>query len=273
MRAPASESFLRAAPKRVPTVLSHSVGQEALRHAEPQARDWRGLQRRVLLARDHGVAPRAVRDVARERTDRVEREGKRKRAVGRHALLARLVADDAAQRRRNAGRAAGVGADRDLAHVVGRRDRRAGRRAAGHTAAVRRIARRAVVRVHADAGERELAHARLGDDDGAGRTQPPHDRCVGGCRRGVHLGARARARRLALHVEQVLDGDDRAVERPKRDAGLGTRVGGIRRGACCLRVDRQAGARPLAFRIGDGGKRLFESVANAHVITGRSTMS
>ena len=78
--------------------------QKTLRHAEAQASNWRGLQGCVLLARDHSVAARAVRDVARQRADRVEREGKRKRSIGRHALLARLVADDPAERRWNAAR-------------------------------------------------------------------------------------------------------------------------------------------------------------------------
>ena len=86
--------------------------------------------------------------------------------------------------------------------------------------------------------------------------------------------ARARARRLARDVEQVLDADDRAVERPERDAGLGARVGGVGRRARRIRIDREAGARALAVRIGDARERLFETVAGrGHVITGRSTMS
>ena len=39
------------------------------------------------------------------------------------------------------------------------------------------------------------------------------------------------------------------------------------------RIDGEAGARALAFRIGDVRQRLFETVADAHVITGRSTTS
>jgi len=84
---------------------------------------------------------------------------------------------------------------------------------------------------------------------------------------------RTGARRLAGDVEQILDADDRAIEDPERDAGLGARVGGISRRARGVRIDGQAGACPLAFRIGDPGKGLFGTVANAHVITARSTMS
>ena len=168
-----------------------------LRDAEPQARERRRLERARRLARHRPRRQRAIGNAARHRPDRVERERQRERAVGRHALLARLEADDAAERRRNAGRAAGVGADRDLAHAVGDRDRAARGRAARHARAVGRIAGRAEMRIDADAGEGELAHVGLGDDHGAGRAQPPHHRRVGrGRRRSSASIARAGARRL-----------------------------------------------------------------------------
>ena len=58
---------------------------------------------------------------------------------------------------------------------------------------------------------------------------------------------------------------------PERDAGLGARVSGVGRRARRVGVDREAGARSLALRIGDAGERLFETVArgSTHVITGR----
>ena len=85
---------------------------------------------------------------------------------------------------------------------------------------------------------------------------------------------RTRARRLALDVEQILDADDRAVEGAERYALLGACIGGIRGGARRIGVEREAGARALALRIGDTDKRLLETVANRrHVITGRSTTS
>ena len=129
------------------------------------------------------------------------------------------------------------------------------------------------MRVHADAGKRELAHAGLGDDYRAGRAQPPHHRRVGFRRRRIGQDLRARARRLAGNVEQVLDADDRTVEHAERDAGLRPRIGCIRGGARRFRIDRQAGARPLAFRIGNFRERLFGAVASANVITGRSIAS
>ena len=96
-------------------------------------------------------------------------------------------------------------------------------------------------------------------------TQPAaRRRCTTGASRaagcaflGQHLGAGARD--LAGDVEQVLDGDDGAVERPERNAGLGARVGGVGGGLGGLAIDRQAGARALAFGIVDARERGFET--------------
>ena len=273
-RTPASPRLFFAAPNRVPTVLSKSRSNRPCGMPSRSPASDAGCSGAGCLARHHGIRARAVGDSAGDRPDRVERVGERERALGRHAPLARLVADDAAECARNAGRAAGVGADRDLAHLVRGGDGRARRRAARNARAIRRIARRAVMRVHADAREGELAHVGLGDDHGAGGAQSPHHWCVGFRRSRVGEDARAGARRLARDVEQVLDADDRAVEGPERDAGLGARVSGVSRRARGVRIDREAGARPLAVRIGDARERLFETVAGrGHVITGRSTMS
>ena len=72
-------------------------------------------------------------------------------AVARDAVLRRLEPGEAAQRRRDAHRAAGIAADRDDRLPIADRHRRAGGRAAGDQAAVVRIAGRAVMRVDADA--------------------------------------------------------------------------------------------------------------------------
>ena len=60
---------------------------------------------------------------------------------------------------------------------------------------------------------------------------------------------------------------------PSEMPALGARVGGVGGGARRVGVDREAGALALAVRIGDARQRLFETVADAHVITGRLTMS
>ena len=91
-------------------------------------------------------------------------------------MRGRLVADDAAQRRRNAAGAAGIGAERAAAMPSVDRDRGARRRAARNAAglAVVRVARRAVMRVDAEAGERELGHVGAADRDEAGGAQARH---------------------------------------------------------------------------------------------------
>ena len=155
------------------------------------------------------------------------------------------------------------------------RDRAARGRAARHARAVERIARRAVMRIGADAGEGEFAHVGLGDDHRAGRAQPLHHRRVGrGEQPFVGQHARARPRHFAGDVEQVLDADDRAVERTERLAGLGPRIGGIGRGARGLGIDRETGALALAGRIGDARQGLFETVAggcfaHGHLVTSK----
>ena len=50
-------------------------------------------------------------------------------------------------------------------------------------------------------------------------------------------------------------------------------IGGVGRSACGVGVDRETGARALAFRIGDAGKRLLQTVAGAHATTGKSITS
>ena len=102
------------------------------------------------------------------------------------------------------------------------------------------------------AAQGELGHVGLGDDHRAGGAQPAHHRRVGrGGRRLVGEDFRAGAGRLAGDVEQILDADDGAVERAERHAVFGARIGGVGRRARGLGIDRQAGARPLPFRVGD----------------------
>ena len=56
---------------------------------------------------------------------------------------------------------------------------------------------------------------------------------------------------------------------PSGMPALGARIGGIGRRARGVGVDREAGARALACRIGDARQRLFQTVADGrHVITG-----
>jgi len=239
-----------------------TVERQPFGDAEMQAAERDRLERQNILAGHDRVGRSAGGNAARERTDGVEGVAERKRTVGRHALLARLEADDAAQRRRNSHRAAGVGADRDLAHAVGDGDGRTGRRTAGHAAAVSRIARRAEMRIGTDARKGELGHVGFRDDDGAGLAKPAHDRRIGfGRSRFFGENLRAGARRLAGNVEQILDADDGAVEWAECRGALRPRVGGVGRSTRLGGIDREAGARAFALGIGDARQRLFETVA------------
>ena len=91
----------------------------------------------------------------------------------------------------------------------------------------------------------------LGDDNAAGGAQPAHHWCIGIGRWRLREYLRARARRLPGYVEQVLDGDNDAIERAERNARPCARVGRIclRTGSVC--VDGEASARALTFRVGD----------------------
>ena len=186
-----------------------------------------------------------------------ERGAQRKGSRGRHALAARLEAHDAAERRRNPHRTAGVAADRDLGHAVTDRHRGAGRGAAGNAGAIARIAGCAEMRIGADRAERKLGHVGLGDDHRTAGAKPPHDRSVGcGRLRFVGEDVGTGPGRLAGDVEQILDADDRSVERAERYAVLRPRIGRVRRRPRGFGINRQARFRALPFRIGDAGRIL-----------------
>ncbi len=126
------------------------------------------------------------------------------------------------------------------------------------------------MRIEPDAGERELRHVGLGDDDGARGAQSPHDRRIARHRgRGGEHG-RSGPRRLARDVEEILDADDRTVERTERKTGAGTGVRGIRGVARGLRIHGEAGASPRPFWLGDPRKRRFQSIPRRPPLDGRN---
>jgi mannose-6-phosphate isomerase-like protein (cupin superfamily) len=118
------------------------------------------------------------------------------------------------------------------------------------------------MRICTDTRVSEFAHVGLGNDYGSARAKTPDHRCIGGRRLaflGEHFGADAR--HFAGHVEQILDADDRPVERSERNPGLRTRIGGVGRGFRLIPIDREAGSRTLAFRIIDATERGLEPFA------------
>ena len=118
------------------------------------------------------------------------------------------------------------------------------------------------MRIGAEARIGELGHVGFCNDHGSRLAQPRDD---GGVRHRRFAARRQHFRSgagdLALDVEQILDGDDRAVERAARAAGFDPRVGGVGGLAGVIRIDGKAGARTFPGGVGDFHKGLFEAVA------------
>ena len=139
----------------------------------------------------------------RQREDRIDRNEPERR----------LEPDDAAVGGRDPDRAAGVAAERVVAHACRDECGRAAARSARRSRLVLRVERHAVRRVHASG--RVLEQVRLAEELGAGRPQPRNDGCVALSRRRDADGRGVR-RHDAAHVDVVLDGDDDTVQRTGR---------------------------------------------------------
>ena len=198
--------------------------RELAGHAEAHAVEPLGARQldRVRELQRGGVAgvvadhvaeqQRRVAHVARDRPGLVERGGERDHAVARDRAVGRFQPDDAAQRRRLADRAAGVGAERPRGQAGGDGGGAAAGGAAGHALAVPRVAHGAEGGVLVRGAHRELVLVGLREQRRAGLLQAPHD--GGGVRRQVALeDPRARLAGHALGAEQVLDGQRHAAER------------------------------------------------------------
>ena len=118
------------------------------------------------------------------------------------------------------------------------------------------------MRVDADAGKGEFRHVGLGDDDGAAAAQALHHRRIAlgdFAFVGEQLGAGARD--FAGDVEQILERDDGAVERPERNTGFGAGIGCFGGSTRSLAIDGETGARALAALIVNAGKCCFQAFA------------
>ena len=192
-------------------------------HAEPQAVEPLGAGQ-LDAARDPGrgrVARVAtlhraqhqgrVGDRPGQRAALIERGGEGDHPVAGDRAVGRLQADDPAERRRLADRAAGVGADRAGRQATGHRGGRAARGAAGHAVGVPGVAHRVEAGVLVRGAHRELVHVGLAEHRGTGRDKPlDRGRGVG---RDVALeDPRGRGGRHALGAEDVLDRDGYAGE-------------------------------------------------------------
>ena len=175
----------------------------------------------------------------------------------------RLEPDDAAQRRRNPARAAGVGAQPGERHAVGDGYRGTRRRAAGDARglALEGVERGAVMRIDPEPGEGELGHAAAPDRYESGRAQPRHGRRILPGRGSIAQRDRAGRGHVAGDVEQVLDRDRDAGKRRRRGAA---RPQAVMEVGCRQRIGRmhlEKNPAPFARWIGDPGQALLDQRA------------
>ena len=155
--------------------------------------------------------PLDITDRSPDRPDGVQALRQRYHAAGGNQAVGRLEPDRSAQRRGDADRSRGIGAERHVEHAGGHGRRRAAARAAGGERGVPGVPRRAVVRVVVGGAERELVGVRLPHQHRAGLAQRPHHGRVAR-RHPLAQDPRARRGARALRGDQVLDGDGDAVQ-------------------------------------------------------------
>ena len=199
-----------------------------------------GRARRVgrIGAGDHRRAPAPRRRTVRvERADLIERRRERDQAVARHAAVGRLQADDAAERRRLADRAAGVGAERERRHAA-RRPR----------PPIRRSSRPACDRAPTDCAPARTPSSRS--------TSPSRTRRSWSCRRSPRRPLRAASTTVASY------GGTNVLEDPRR----GGRADAAR-AEVVLERDRHAGQRRVAPSIADRDRSPRRGPARARAVT------
>ena len=153
---------------------------------------------------------------------------------------------------------------RGEAEARGDRHPRSVRRAPGRAPAreIARIARRPERLVGAPAAEGEFHGVGLAEDDRARRAQPRDDRRVRRGGRDAGAAARAAAGRQPGDVDEVLDPDRRAGERPERRAKPAQFVDAPRVGHGARGVERDEGVQPGIAR-GDVGERRGHDLLGA----------
>ena len=158
-------------------------GRRCAMPARSRARAPPRLRERRPRSRRRGRGPGHPREeqcrvghVARDRAGLVERGGERDHPEARHRAVGRAKADDAAERRGLADRAARVGPDRPWGEA--RRDRggAAARGAARDAAAIPRVERRPKSRVLGRGAHCELVLVGLAQQRRRRRREPRHDR-------------------------------------------------------------------------------------------------
>ena len=232
----------------------------------------RGRQERVRQLRQrqriggtlaaHGIEQqREVLDIARHRPLEAEIAVDRDRQRMRDAADARPHADDAAEARRIAQRAAHVGAMREPGHAGRERHRRAAGGAGGRARRVPGIARRAEHLVEGVGAGAELRRVRLGVDDAAFGFEML-DQDVGFRRHCVLVDRRALRGEHARDVGQILDRDRHAREQAALGPRLLHQLGGVLAGA--VEAERRQRV-DLAVDLGDALFQHVEQIERRHV--------
>ena len=150
--------------------------------------------------------------------------------------------------------------------ATGTMARRDGRGGAGRRAA-RRVVRRPRVPRRRRVLVGELGGDGLADDHRARRAQPRDERRVA-IRVPVRERGRAARGRQAGHVDDVLDPDRHAVERPDGPAGRHGRIQRTGLGPRAAFVNRDPGAKDV-IRIGDADERRVDVRLRTQLVTGQ----
>ena len=187
-----------------------------------------------------------------EGADLVERTAVGDQAEARHPAITRLEADDAAQARGLANRAAGIGAQAKRSFTGRHRRRRAAAGAAGDAFEVPRIAshlKRAILgrRTHG-----EFVHVRFAKQDGIRLLEAGDDVGVVGRYKALEHFAAA-GRRLSGDAQHILEGDRQPRERPNLFAAATFLIddSGLNKGVFVVNVQEGGGC----HRPGGGWRR------------------
>ena len=213
-----------------------------------------------VIARECGQDQRGVRNCAGDRAlgDERRRAPERVRPDDhRYPPERALEAIDPAPCRRDADRAASVGAFREGNEAVGHGRRAAARRTAGVLAEIERIARWAEQRVVADSAEAHHRAVGLAEEDPAGALDAlGEDAVVVGHEvlEGAHAAERARP--AGFVVEQVLHGRRHAVQRAELGAGHDRLLGCARSLARILEAEVDEGVEIGIARLDARDRRV-----------------
>ena len=207
---------------------------EVVRVGDAQSREIAGVARGGLVvlaerrqaerverigAGHHGERAGAIGDAARERPEVGQQQPPRAVGGTRHEAVRRLEPDRAAERGRDADRAAAVGAEREVADAERERAGGAAGAAPGRAVGRERVAGLPVELVARRAAVAELGHVAAPDGDRAGRLEAG-DAGRAGVGHLAHERARARRARIPRLAHRVLDRERPAGQRPRVLAAL-----------------------------------------------------